>query len=110
MIGYIMMSQINSSWPLWGVLLLAFGCSVFLQAGTGACFAAVPLIRKDLTGQIAGMAGAYGNVGAVVFLTMLSFVNPNKFFTAIAAYAAFVLLSLIFLKPFRNLHRSFYES
>ena len=27
-----------------------------------------------------------------------------------AAYAAFVLLSLIFLKPFRNLHRSFYES
>ena len=110
MIGYIMMSQINSSWPLWSVLLSAFGCSAFLQAGTGACFAAVPLIRKDLTGQIAGVAGAYGNVGAVVFLTMLSFVNPNKFFTAIAAYAAFVLLSLIFLKPFKNLHRSFYES
>ena len=65
MIGCIMMSQINSSWPLWKVLLLAFGCSMFLQAGTGACFAAVPLIRKDLTGQMAGLAGAYGNVGAV---------------------------------------------
>ena len=83
---------------------------MFLQAGTGACFAAVPLIRKDLTGQIAGMTGAYGNVGAVVFLTMLSFISPEKFFIAIAAYAALVLLSLVFLKPFRNPHHSFYES
>ena len=110
MIGYIMMSQINSSWPIWIVLLLALGCSIFLQAGTGACFAAVPLIRKDLTGQMAGVVGAYGNVGTVIFLTMLSFVNPKQFFIVIAAYAALVLLSLVFLEPFRNLHRSFNES
>ena len=110
MIGYTMMGEINSTWPLWSVLLSAFGCSVFLQAGTGACFAAVPLIRKDLTGQMAGIAGAYGSVGAVVFLTVLSFVSPEKFFIVIAAYAALVLLSLVFLKPFSNLHRSFHES
>lgn len=110
MIGYIMMSQINSSWPLWRVLLLASGCSIFLQASTGACFAAVPLIRKDLTGQMAGIVGAYGSVGAVVFLTMLSFVSPEKFFIVIAAYAALVLLSLVFLNRFSSLHRSFNES
>ena len=110
MIGYTVMCEINSSWPLWSVLFSAFGCSIFLQAGTGACFAAVPLIRKDLTGQIAGMAGAYESVGAVVFLTVLSFVSPEKFFIVIAVYAALVLLSLVFLKPFSSSHRSFYES
>ena len=89
---------------------MTFGCSIFLQAGTGACFSAVPLIRKDLTGQMAGIAGAYGGVGAVAFLTVLSFVSSEKFFIVIATYAALVLLSLVFLKPFSVLHRSFHES
>ena len=110
MIGYIIMSQINSSWPLWGVLLLAFGCSMFLQAGTGACFAAVPLIRKDLTGKLAGLAGAYGNVGAVMFLTVLSFTGPEKFFIIAAFYAAIVLIALVFISPFNNLHKSFQKN
>jgi NNP family nitrate/nitrite transporter-like MFS transporter len=110
MIGYILMSQINSSWPLWSVLLLAFGCSMFLQAGTGACFAAVPLIRKDLTGKLAGLAGAYGNVGAVMFLTVLSFTGPEKFFIIAAFYAAIVLIALVFISPFNNLHKSFQKN
>jgi MFS transporter, NNP family, nitrate/nitrite transporter len=107
MIGYVIMSQINSSWPIWGVLLLAFSCSIFLQAGTGACFAAVPLIRKDLTGKVAGLTGAYGNVGAVMFLTVLSFTDPENFFSIAAFYAAIVLIALIFLNSFNNLHKSF---
>lgn len=107
MIGYIMMSKIDSTWPLWGVVLLAFGCSIFIQAGNGACFSAVPLIRKDLTGKLAGLAGAYGNVGAMLFLTVLSFAGPEKFFGIMALYAAIVLLSLIFLNSFNNLHKSF---
>ena len=110
MIGYTIMSQINSSWPLWSVLLLAFGCSMFLQAGTGACFAAVPLIRKDLTGKLAGLAGAYGNVGAVMFLTVLSFTGPEKFFIIAAFYAAIVLIALIFISSFNNLHQSFQKN
>ena len=107
MIGYAAMSQITSSWSLWSVLLLALSCSIFLQAGTGACFAAVPLIRKDLTGQMAGMAGAYGSIGALAFLTVFSFTTPEKFFGITALYAAIVLLTLIFLNPFNNLHKSF---
>ena len=35
----------------------------------------VPLIKRRLTGQIAGMTGAYGNVGAVFYLTVLSMVS-----------------------------------
>jgi len=110
MVGYTIMSQINSSWPLWSVLLSALGCSMFLQAGTGACFAAVPLIRKDLTGKLAGLAGAYGNVGAVIFLTVLSFTGPKKFFIIAAFYAAIVLIALIFISSFNNLHKSFQKN
>lgn len=40
---------------------------VFVQAGCGAVYAMVPLIKRRMTGQIAGMVGAYGNVGGVTF-------------------------------------------
>jgi len=66
----------------------------------------VPLIKRRLTGQIAGMTGAYGNVGAVVFLTVLSFVSPQIFFMVIGACALVVLiLTALFLKePKGHMH------
>ena len=78
---YGIMGEISSQWPLWLAIGLAVFCSVLIQAGSGACFAMVPLIRKDLTGKLAGIAGAYGNVGAVFFLTLLSVVEPTTFFS-----------------------------
>jgi len=65
-------------------------CSFFVQAGEGAVFAIVPLIKRRMTGQIAGMAGAYGNVGAVTYLTILSFVDYSTFFLVIGASAAII--------------------
>ncbi len=59
-------------------------------------FAMVPLVKRRLTGQVAGMAGAYGNVGGVTFLTVLSFVEPALFFITIAV-AAFVVMILVAL-------------
>jgi NNP family nitrate/nitrite transporter-like MFS transporter len=47
----------------------------------------VPLIKRRMTGQIAGMVGAYGNVGAVTFLTVYSFVDTSTFFMVIASSA-----------------------
>ena len=79
-----------------------------IQAGNGACFAMVPLIRKDLTGKLAGVVGAYGNVGAVFFLTLFSVVSASTFFQLIGAYAFLVLLSLLFLQSFKNLHNSYH--
>jgi MFS transporter, NNP family, nitrate/nitrite transporter len=107
MISYGLMGEAIASWPLAVVIGLALICSIFLQAGSGACFAAVPLIRKDLTGKMAGMAGAYGNVGAVFFLTAHSIVNNQEFFRIIGGYALAVCLSLLFLKSFKNLHTSY---
>ncbi len=95
-IGYSLMSQIDASWPL----LLAVGvtvfCAILVTSGNGAVFAMVPLIKRRLTGQVAGMAGAYGNVGAVSFLTVLSFVSPQIFFMVIVA-AAILILCLVSL-------------
>ncbi|MEO1837421.1 MAG: MFS transporter [Akkermansiaceae bacterium] len=84
-LGYLLMSRIGSAWPVAFAVLATMGCSLFEQAGSGAVFAMVPLIKRRMTGQIAGMAGAYGNVGAVVFLTIYSFVTPSTFFLIIAA-------------------------
>jgi len=106
-LGYTFMGTITPQWPLFGAIALAVVCSIFIQAGNGACFAMVPLIRKDLTGKMAGLAGAYGNVGAVYFLTLLSVMDASQFFKWIAGYALFVLVSLLFLKSFNTLHTSF---
>jgi NNP family nitrate/nitrite transporter-like MFS transporter len=96
MVGYLLMGQINSSWPLLLAVMVTMGCSFFVQSGEGAVFAMVPLVKRRLTGQVAGMAGAYGNVGAVSFLTVLSFVSPQIFFLVIAAAAVFTFVAVAF--------------
>ena len=97
MVGYGLMSQIGSSWPIALAVVATMCCSFFVQAGEGAVFATVPLIKRRLTGQIAGMVGAYGNAGAVIFLTVLTFVEPSTFFLVIAASAAIALAAVQFL-------------
>ncbi|MFV7784652.1 NarK family nitrate/nitrite MFS transporter [Shewanella marisflavi] len=93
--GYFLMGQVNSEWPVWIAVAAAMACSFFVQSGEGAVFATVPLIKRRMTGQIAGMTGAYGNVGAVCYLTVLSFVDYSTFFYVIAATAVlgFVVLT-----------------
>jgi len=95
-LGYAVMATITGEWPLVLAVVAAMSCSFFVQAGEGAVFAAVPLIKRRLTGQIAGMTGAYGNVGAVCYLTVLSFVSYSFFFWVIA-FSAFVGLMMLFL-------------
>ncbi len=91
-VGYFVLSHIDASWALPVAVVATMACSFFVQAGEGAVFAMVPLVKRRMTGQIAGMAGAYGNVGGVVFLTVLSFVEPTIFFLTIAASALVVLV------------------
>jgi len=95
--GYALMGMVDGTWPLWLAVVIAMGCSFFVQSGEGAVFAVVPLIKRRMTGQIAGMTGAYGNVGAVTFLTVLSFVDYSTFFYVIAATALVGLFTLIFM-------------
>jgi len=64
---------------------------IFSKAGSGAIYAMIPLIQRRMTGQIAGMAGAFGNVGAVIFLTANSLVSYDRFFLFIGIISAVVL-------------------
>lgn len=97
-IGYFAMAQIDAQWPIWLAVVAAMACSFFVQAGEGAVFAVVPLIKRRMTGQIAGMTGAYGNVGAVVYLTVLSMVEFSTFFMVIAATAIVGFITLLFME------------
>ncbi|MFW8631868.1 NarK family nitrate/nitrite MFS transporter [Vibrio natriegens] len=97
-VGYFLMGQVNESWPVWLAVAAAMSCSFFVQAGEGAVFATVPLIKRRMTGQIAGMTGAYGNVGAVTYLTILSFVSYQTFFFVIAGTAVIGFAALMFME------------
>lgn len=96
-LGYLCTSLIDSTWSVWVATAVVMACSFFVQSGEGAVFAAVPLIKRRLTGQIAGMTGAYGNVGAVVYLLVLTFVDYQTFFLVIAgtAFLGFLILFLM---------------
>jgi NNP family nitrate/nitrite transporter-like MFS transporter len=96
-VGYFMLSQIDGNWFIPLAVLATMGCSFFVQAGEGAVFAIVPLVKRRMTGQVAGMAGAYGNVGAVTYLTVLSFVDYSTFFQVIGASAMFIFIACWFL-------------
>lgn len=95
-VGYLLMSQIGTGWSLAAAVAVTIFCSLFVNAGNGAVFAVVPLVKRRLTGQIAGMSGAYGNVGAVTFLTVLSFLSPQVFFLVIAGAALVSLTAVAF--------------
>ncbi len=96
--GFLLMSQINSEWPILLAVIVTMACAFFVSSGAGGVFAVVPLIRRRLTGQIAGVVGAYGNIGAVLFLTVLSFVSAQTFFLVIAGTVAVTVLAVLFLE------------
>lgn len=97
-LGYIGMSMIGSTWPIWVAIIITMCCSFFVQAGEGAVYAMVPLVKKRVTGQISGMVGAYGNIGGTTFLTIFSFVSPRAFFITIASAAVVCFFCTLFLK------------
>lgn len=96
-LGYLTMSFIDTGWSVVLATLVVMACSFFVQSGEGAVFATVPLIKRRLTGQIAGMTGAYGNVGAVVYLLVLTYVDYSTFFLVIAGTAFLGFVTLFFM-------------
>ena len=94
--SFYMLSTVTTDWALWMVVATTILCGIFSKAGSGAVYAMVPLIQRRMTGQFAGMVGAFGNVGGLAFLTVLSFVSSDIFFMTIAATGAFVFIVVLF--------------
>jgi len=102
-LGYLILSSMSGGGWLPLAILLTMLASFFVQAGEGSTFAIVPLIKRRVTGQIAGNVGAYGNVGAVAYLTLYSFLagpTGNRIFFQTLGVAALIVcfLCAFFLK------------
>lgn len=95
-LSFLVLGNVDKSWSIYAVVALTILGGIFSKAGSGAIFAMVPLIQRRLTGQIAGMAGAFGNVGAVLFLTVNSLVDYDQFFLLIGVVSFVVLLLIVF--------------
>ncbi|MFQ6677121.1 MAG: MFS transporter [Fidelibacterota bacterium] len=82
-------------------IVITILASMFVQGAEGATFAVIPMINKKMTGQIAGMAGAYGNVGAVIYLVVYSMVDARTFFFIIAggAFLSFIYCWIFLEEP-----------
>jgi NNP family nitrate/nitrite transporter-like MFS transporter len=100
-LGFVGMALIDSAWPVVLAVMVTVVCSIFVQGAEGATFAIIPLIHKPMTGQIAGMAGAFGNVGAVVYLVLFSLVDATTFFYILAAgaFASFLYVWVFLREP-----------
>ncbi|MEN8233660.1 MAG: MFS transporter, partial [Actinomycetota bacterium] len=83
-------------WLVIAVAITVFA-SIFVQGAEGATFAVIPMINKRMTGQIAGMAGAYGNVGAVIYLVLFSLVDSKTFFYILAGGALISFVVTLFM-------------
>ncbi len=85
--------QFNTvTWLIISVIITMFA-SFFVQGAEGATFAMIPSIKKEMTGRIAGMAGAFGNVGAVTYLFLYNFMDDKSFLFMLSGGA---LVSLIY--------------
>ena len=84
------------SWLVAAVAITVFA-SIFVQGAEGSTFAVIPMVNKRMTGQIAGMAGAYGNVGAVIYLVIYSLVDARTFFFILAGGAAVSFAITLFM-------------
>lgn len=102
-IGYLLMAAIDTNWTVVNAVMITIFCAYFVQAAAGATFSIVPLIKKEITGQIAGNVGAYGNVGGVVFLTVYNFSDTRTLFNTMGITALICAsLCAFFLKEPRN--------
>lgn len=109
-IGYLLAHGINQSWPIPLAIAATMFAAYFAQAGCGATYGMVPLIKREITGQISGNVGAYGNFGGVVYLTIFSLTDGPTLFTAMGV-SALVCASLcaFFLKEPRDSFAAHYH-
>lgn len=114
-IGYLMMGTVNNAWFLPLAVVLTMACSFFVQAAEGSTYAIVPLIKRRVTGQIAGNVGAYGNVGAVCYLTLYSLLPAgaaaDRTFFQVLGVAGLIVafLCAFFLKEPKGSFAEFHE-
>jgi NNP family nitrate/nitrite transporter-like MFS transporter len=96
-LGFLGILLIGPAWSVSASMVVVMFAGLFLMAGNGANFCIAPLIRKPLTGQIAGLIGAYGNVGSVLFLAVFALYGAKVFFFTMTITGAVAFLTTFLL-------------
>jgi MFS transporter, NNP family, nitrate/nitrite transporter len=101
--GYLAAYGINKDWALPMAIGATVLSALFAQAGCGTTYGMAPLIKRSVTGQIAGNIGAYGNLGGVVYLTIFSLTDAKTLFATMAIGALIcAAMCAFFLKEPKN--------
>ncbi|HEY9691417.1 MAG TPA: NarK family nitrate/nitrite MFS transporter [Oculatellaceae cyanobacterium] len=109
-VGYLLAHFINKDWALPLAIAVTMFGAYFAQAGCGATYGIVPLIKKESTGQIAGNVGAYGNFGGVIYLTVFSLTDAPTLFTTMGIAALIcAFMCAFFLKEPKGSFAAQYE-
>ncbi|AFZ14488.1 nitrite transporter [Crinalium epipsammum PCC 9333] len=109
-VGYLLAHFINKDWALPLAIAVTLFAAYFAQAGCGATYGIVPLIKKESTGQIAGNVGAYGNFGGVIYLTIFSLTDAPTLFTTMGIAALIcAFMCAFFLKEPKGSFAAQYE-
>ncbi|MGZ4959323.1 MAG: MFS transporter [Methylomonas sp.] len=101
-LGYLLMALISDQWSVGLAVAVTLFCSIFMQAAEGAIFAFVPLVRRAITGEVAGIVGAYGNAGAIIYLVLLTFVPGSGFFLILGLSSLGLLIVAYYLEEPKN--------
>ncbi len=101
-IGYLLLSRVSHDWAIPLAVILTMTTAFFVFGAAGATFGIAPLLKRSVTGQIAGNVGAYGSVGSVIYATIYSLMpdNPEGYRTffevlGVAALIVFFLCALV---------------
>ena len=63
----VMIIIFSQAKTLGGAITALMAFSIFVQAAEGSTFGVVPYLNPNVTGTVAGIVGAGGNAGAVIF-------------------------------------------
>ena len=90
---------------LGGAITALMTFSIFVQGAEGSTFGIVPYLNPNVTGTVAGLIGAGGNAGAVIFSILFRQLEyRDAFFWMGAATSAISLLSsFVWIKGYEGL-------
>lgn len=97
-LSYWLMTQMDADWSTAAIALVTALAAVFVLGGEGAVFAMVPLISRHQTGQIAGLVGAYGLSGGIIFLSLNARFDVATLFLIMSGAAAATWVAVFFLQ------------
>jgi NNP family nitrate/nitrite transporter-like MFS transporter len=79
--------------------------SIFVQGAEGSTFGIVPYLNPELTGTVAGIIGAGGNTGAVIFSIVFQQLSYRDafFWMGTSTACISILSSLVWIKGYQGL-------